>query len=99
MPDKLTVDDASRLHERLRSLMNGYKLSQTLYVVARLRIADLLSDGPRNLEELARATETDARSLRRVLRLLGAAGLFAESGDDFRLTDARRIAGQRCAAL
>lgn len=87
MPDNLTVDDASRLHERLRSLMTGYKLSQALYVVARLRIADLLSDGARNVEDLARATETDARSLHRVLRLLGAAGFFAESGaDDFRLT-------------
>jgi hypothetical protein len=85
---ELTSVDAGRRHETLRALMTGYKISQALYVVAKLGVADLLSDGPRPLVELARASDSDARSLRRVLRLLDAHGFFVEEGDgSFRLTD------------
>lgn len=87
MAENLTSGDAGRQHETLRSKMTGYKISQALYVIAKLRVADLLSDGARHVDELARATETDARSLHRVLRLLAGAGFFAEDGAaTFRLT-------------
>jgi C-methyltransferase len=43
-------------------------LSQALGVAAELGIADLLADGPRSVDELARATSSHAPSLYRLLR-------------------------------
>ena len=59
----------------------GHYFSRALYLAAKLELADALAAGPRSAEELARATETDASSLRRVLRLLVSVGVFAESAD------------------
>jgi hypothetical protein len=50
-------------------------------VVAKLRIADLLADGPKTLADLAIKTKTHAPSLYRVLRPLAAIGVFAEQDD------------------
>src|SRR5690606_5625992 len=55
---------------------------------ANLGIADLLKDGPRSADDLARATGTHSRSLYRLLRALASVGVFAEESDGrFRLTD------------
>src|SRR5689334_15412014 len=62
-------------------LATAHYASQALYVAAELGVADLLADGPRTSETLAAATETHAPSLRRVLRLLVTAGVFAEDAD------------------
>ena len=43
---------------------------QMLYVAAKLGIADLLTDGPQHIDELAAATGTQAAALFRVLRAL-----------------------------
>jgi hypothetical protein len=53
-------------------------VAQALYVAAKLGIADHLAAGLRSAQELARATDTHAPSLRRVLRLLVSAGVFEE---------------------
>ncbi len=63
----------------LLQMMTGYWVSQALYVAAKLGVADLLTDGPRPVEELAEATQTDAPSLRRVLRALASVGVFTEA--------------------
>src|SRR5437764_1360782 len=60
----------------LLHLMTGYRAMQALYVAARLGIADLLKDGARGSEELARATGADARALHRLLRALASLGVF-----------------------
>jgi hypothetical protein len=60
--------------------------SRLLYVAAKLRIADLLADGPRTAEELAARTRTHAPSLHRVLRTLASLGIFAHEGRAFALT-------------
>jgi hypothetical protein len=65
----------------LYQLATGYYISRALYVAAQLGIADHLKDGPRSAEELAEATSAHAPSLRRVLRLLASAGVFAEQED------------------
>ena len=65
----------------LYQLASGHYLSQALYVAAELGIADLLADGPQMPETLAAQTDTHAASLRRVLRLLVTAGVFAENAD------------------
>ena len=61
--------------------MTGYRAMQALYVAARLGLADLLQDGARGSEELARATGADARALHRLLRALASLGVFGEDAD------------------
>ena len=62
----------------LQQLIQGFQVTQGIYVAAKLGIADLLKDGPRTSEELARVTGTHAPSLYRVLRLLTAVDLLTE---------------------
>jgi predicted O-methyltransferase YrrM len=59
----------------------GHYLSRALHLAAKLGIADLLAAGPRPAQVLAAQTGTDAAALRRVLRLLASAGVFAEADD------------------
>jgi hypothetical protein len=66
--------------ERLRTLIGGYRISQAVYVATRLGIADLLADGPREIDELAHATASHAPSLRRLLMALAAVGVFDKVG-------------------
>lgn len=65
-------------HRQLHHLIGGYRVSQAMYVVAKLDIAGLLADGPRTRDELAEATGTHPGALYRVLRFLAGAGLFHE---------------------
>jgi hypothetical protein len=68
-------------------LIAGFWVSRTLYIAAKLGIADLLKDQAKSSEELAQATGTHAPSLYRVLRALASVGVFAEVEDGrFRLT-------------
>ena len=54
----------------------GAWVSQVVYVAAKLRIADVLSDGPKSWAEIAAATSTPASSLLRLLRALRALGVI-----------------------
>jgi hypothetical protein len=65
----------------LTQMMMGYRVTQLIYVAAKLGIADLLGNGPRSVGEMARATGTHERSLYRVLRALAGVGIFAEDGE------------------
>lgn len=56
----------------------GFRVSRSIYVAAKLGIADLLKDGPKSSEELARLTSTHPASLYRVIRALASVGIFAE---------------------
>ena len=68
-------------------MVTGYYASRAVHVAAKLGIADLLAEGPRGCDELAKATGTHADALRRVLRLLASAGVFIEEEDgQFALT-------------
>ncbi|MBL8796931.1 MAG: methyltransferase [Planctomycetia bacterium] len=58
--------------------MAGYWYTQAIYVAAQLRLADLLTDGPKAADELAPATGTSARPLYRLLRALASVEIFAE---------------------
>jgi hypothetical protein len=69
------VTDASRT---LLQMIMGFRITQMIYVAARLRIADLLNDGPQTADTLAQATGTHAPSLYRLLRALAGQGIFAE---------------------
>jgi len=52
--------------------------AQAIYVAAKLGVADLLIDGPKNITDLALKTSSDESSLYRVLRALASLGVFAE---------------------
>ncbi len=60
-------------------MASGYWVSQALYVAARLGVADLLKDGSKSCDELAKATQVNARALYRLMRGLASMGIFAES--------------------
>src|SRR5689334_9602990 len=65
----------------LTQIMLGSLATQAVYVAATLGIADLLVDGPKSVEELARARNAHAPSLYRILRALASMGIFAEQED------------------
>jgi hypothetical protein len=59
-------------------MISGFMASQAIHVAARLGIADLIAGGANTIEELARATETHASSLHRLLRALVGLGLLEQ---------------------
>jgi hypothetical protein len=61
-------------------MISGYWVTQIIYVAAKLGIFDLLENGPRSGEELARATDTHSPSLYRLLRALGGLEMVRENG-------------------
>lgn len=64
--------------ELLQWLM-GNRLQQAICVAAKLGIADLVKDHPKEIGELAQATESHAPSLYRLMRVLAERGIFAET--------------------
>jgi O-methyltransferase domain len=62
----------------LRRAVLGYRLSQCIAMAAEFRIADLLVDGPRTVDELAAMTGSNGSALYRVMRLLASEGIFVE---------------------
>lgn len=71
-------------------LMDGYIQTQLLYVAARLRLPDLLENGPLSADDLAAAAGADVSVLHRILRGLAINGIVEEHEGVFRLTDAGR---------
>lgn len=66
---------------QLFGLFHGMRIGQAVYALARLGVADLLTDGPRPVEELAAAVGADPGALQRVLRCAAAVGVFAAEPD------------------
>lgn len=69
-------DDPPSPFASVMRLVNGFQISQAVHVVAVLGIADLLAAGPRTIDDLADATDTDAEALYRLMRALAAAAVF-----------------------
>jgi O-methyltransferase domain/Dimerisation domain len=63
---------------RLLELIQMRLISQAVHTVAVLGVADLLRDGPKSAEELAKATGTNPECLRRVMRALASFELFSQ---------------------
>ena len=67
----------------ISSLLIGYWTSQSVYVAAKLGLADLIHQhGPQTAGELAKATSTHAESLYRLLRALASVGVFREDAEN-----------------
>src|SRR5688572_15028862 len=72
----------------MMQILSGFMASQYLHVAAKLRLGDLLRDGPRTVLDLAEACGADPPALYRLLRVLASMGVFAETdGDRFATTE------------
>lgn len=63
---------------QLLQMVSGAFVSAAIYTAAKLGVADLLKDGPKSTQQLAEETDTDERSLYRLLRSLASVGAFVE---------------------
>jgi len=68
--DNPCTDDPRALGLRMLELVNGYQVSAAIGAIARLGVAECLSDGPVAIDELAVRVGADPRALRRVVRVL-----------------------------
>ncbi len=68
-------------HLQLMELANGYWKTQSIYVAAKLGIADIIGKEPKSVEEIAEKTKAHTRSLYRLLRALASIGIFFETDD------------------
>jgi DNA-binding HxlR family transcriptional regulator len=66
---------------QLFDLIGSMRVTQLIYVAAKLGIADQLKEGPKRIDELASTAAVDRNALYRVLRALASHGIFAETGD------------------
>ena len=75
------------IRSALQQSIGGFRVSQLIFVAAKLRVADHLAAGPASVRDLARATGAHDDALYRVLRTLAGFGIFAEDENrTFRLT-------------
>ncbi len=66
-------------HVVLMQLVQGFMVAKSVQAVAELGIADLLADGPKTSEDLARATSTNPVALFRLLRAVAGLGIFRQN--------------------
>jgi O-methyltransferase/methyltransferase family protein len=64
--------------DTLFRMITGFRNTQTLYVVAKLGVADLLINGPVDSSTLAQKLNVHPRSLFRVMRALAGQGVFTQ---------------------
>jgi hypothetical protein len=71
----------------LVDLISGCVITQSIYVAAKLGIADVLADAPLTAEEIAKRVGADREAIYRLLRTLSSYSVFAElTGGRFELT-------------
>jgi Dimerisation domain len=77
---------------RLRALIMGSRITQLIYVGAKLGLADHLARQPQTAGDLAPAVGGDPGALYRLLRALASFGIFAESNaGQFAMTPAAHL--------
>ena len=57
----------------------GAMVTQALYVAAKLGVADILADGEKHIDEIAKKCDAHSPSLYRILRSLASTGVFTET--------------------
>ncbi len=82
LPHSLMKDE-TQTTQTLKQMIAGAWITQGIYVVAQLGIADLLKDDSKSYAELAITTGVHARSLYRLLRALASVGIFAEASSGY----------------
>ena len=81
----------------LLEIASGFMATHAVYAAARLRIADLLTDGPRSADDLAAEAGSDPDATYRLLRACAALRIFLQDADGrFALTPmADRLRSER----
>jgi hypothetical protein len=82
--ERMEAIDSPQQH--LRRLVDGYVMTQLLYVATKLGVAQALADGPRTGAEVAEAVGADPAALTRVLRGLALEDVVSEEDGRFALT-------------
>lgn len=67
--------------EQMMQWITAKWITKPIYVVAELGIADLMCDGPKSVDDLAKETDVHAPTLFRILRALASVGVFVETED------------------
>jgi cyclopropane fatty-acyl-phospholipid synthase-like methyltransferase len=84
--------DNPGLSQSMMQMITGYWVSSSIYTVAKLGIADILTAGPLGVDKIARKTRTNEDFLYRLLRALSSIGIFEElDGKTFQLTDMAQL--------
>jgi hypothetical protein len=65
----------------LMQMLTGFWVSQALYSVAKVGVADQLKEGPQSVADLARKLNANEENLFRVMRALASLGIFQETAD------------------
>lgn len=73
-------------HLELATMSRWYVVSRAIHTVARLGLANYMSDSPVHVDTLAEKTGTQAVQLERILRFLSAYEIFNESAEGYSLT-------------
>ncbi|HET7584755.1 MAG TPA: methyltransferase [Gemmatimonadaceae bacterium] len=77
--------------DTLQQIAGGYGVARCLHVAAELGVADRIDDAPRAVADVASDVGAHAESLKRVLRLLGAHGIFEVRDDTVGHSAASRL--------
>ncbi len=73
--------------EQMLAMIGGFWVARSLYLAAEIGVADVFDGQPKTVAQLAAGTNTDPRSLYRLLRALASVGVFTEVADQtFALT-------------
>src|ERR1700727_388099 len=80
VPDAQTCAPTTGIPPHVQLIQMGVAMWQAraVYAAAELGIADLLADGPREIEEIAGKTGTHLHSLSRLMRALASCGIVEE---------------------
>ena len=88
----MTVERNQDETTRLRLLIMGFRITQLIYVAAKLELSERLARGPLTAQELAPMVGADAGALYRLLRALASLGVFVETTDArFEMTPAAQL--------
>jgi hypothetical protein len=91
-PEQDAIAPAADDIAMLRQCIMGFRLTQLMYVAAKLGLADHLHAEPQPPDRLAQAVGADPHALYRLLRALASVGVFAEQADGtFALTPRARL--------
>ena len=64
--------------ETMFSLISGFWIARSIHLAAKLGLADYFDEAPKPISELATETETEPKSLYRLMRTLASVGIFTE---------------------
>lgn len=68
-------------HAGIFQLLGGISIAGAISCLAQLAIPDLVENGPKSADELAREVGADSRALYRLMRATASVGVLSESAD------------------